>query len=147
MESASVEEIIANLRQKGVRITPQRKDMLTYLVHATHHPTADDIYRELSSSYNQMSVATVYNNLKVFCAHGIIREMTYGDQASRFDFVTSDHYHVKCQECGRIEDLYYPKMNAIEEEASKLTGFQIFHHRLELYGLCPTCQKAKTSTQ
>ena len=55
-----------------------------------------------------MSVATVYNNLRVFRGAGLIKELTYGDASSRFDFVTHDHYHIICDECGTIVDFHYP---------------------------------------
>lgn len=44
-----------------------------------------------------MSVATVYNNLRVFREVGLVKELTYGDASSRFDFVTNDHYHMICE--------------------------------------------------
>lgn len=49
-----------------------------------------------------MSVATVYNNLRVFRESGLVKELTYGDASSRFDFVTSDHYHAICENCGKL---------------------------------------------
>ena len=54
------------LKNTGVRITPQRHAILEYLVESMTHPTADDIYKALEGKFPNMSVATVYNNLRVF---------------------------------------------------------------------------------
>ena len=60
----SVQHALEQLKTTGVRITPQRHAILTYLVESMGHPTADDIYRALEPNFPSMSVATVYNNLK-----------------------------------------------------------------------------------
>ncbi len=61
-----LEESIASLRQAGVRITPQDKAYLRYLISSHTHPTADEIYQALSPDFPNISVATIYNNLEVF---------------------------------------------------------------------------------
>ena len=48
-----------------------------------------------------------------------------------------------CQKCGKIVDFHYPGLEDVEMAASKLTGFEINEHRLELYGLCPDCRQAQ----
>ena len=103
------------------------------------HPTADDIYKALEDKFPNMSVATVYNNLRVFREVGLVKELTYGDAASRFDFVTDDHYHMICEGCGKIVDFHYPGLNEVEQFASHVTGFEVNLHRLEVYGTCPDC--------
>src|SRR5688500_19990012 len=56
------------------------------------HPTADEIFKALSHNHKNMSVATVYNNLKLFKDTGLVTELTYDDESSRFDFKTTTHY-------------------------------------------------------
>ncbi|MGL4819395.1 MAG: peroxide-responsive transcriptional repressor PerR [Bacilli bacterium] len=136
-------EAIEKLKENGVRITPQRQAILEFIISAKSHPTADEIYRALESRFPSMSVATVYNNLKVFKELHLVKELTYGDASSRFDFITHDHYHVICEVCDRIVDFTYPALNEIESLASHMTGFEVTSHRLELYGVCPDCQAQK----
>ena len=93
-----LEESIAALRRAGVRITPQRQAIIRYLIASHSHPTADEIYQALSPDFPNISVATIYNNLRVFKSIGIVKELTYGDASSRFDFNTHNHYHVICEE-------------------------------------------------
>lgn len=133
------EQALDKLKMTGVRMTPQRHAILAYLLDTMTHPTADDIYRALEDRFPSMSVATVYNNLKVFIEAGLVRELTYGDDSSRFDSDMSDHYHATCESCGKIVDFDYPTLQDVEWNAAKQTGFQVKGHRLEVYGLCPDC--------
>ncbi|WP_335872508.1 peroxide-responsive transcriptional repressor PerR [Bacillus sp. 2205SS5-2] len=145
MSSLQLTEAIDTLKGTGVRITPQRHAILEYLIQSMSHPTADDIYKALEGKFPNMSVATVYNNLRVFREVGLVKELTYGDSSSRFDFVTTEHYHAICEGCGNIVDFHYPGLNEVEDLASHVTDFIVSHHRLEIYGLCPTCQNTKKS--
>ncbi|HCY7470630.1 TPA: peroxide-responsive transcriptional repressor PerR [Staphylococcus aureus] len=135
-----LEESIASLRQAGIRITPQRQAILRYLISSHTHPTADEIYQALSPDFPNISVATIYNNLRVFKDIGIVKELTYGDSSSRFDFNTHNHYHIICEQCGKIVDFQYPQLNEIERLAQHMTDFVVTHHRMEIYGVCKECQ-------
>src|SRR5690625_3079716 len=131
------------LKASGVRITPQRHAVLEYLLNSMTHPTADEIYKALEDKFPNMSVATVYNNLRILREIGLVRELTYGDDSSRFDSNMNDHYHIICEDCGKIVDFHYPTLDEIESLAEKVSGFHISHHRMELYGKCEDCSKIK----
>lgn len=141
MSPNQLKEALDTLKVSGVRITPQRHAILEYLINSIAHPTADEIYKALEGKFPNMSVATVYNNLRVFKDVGLVKELTYGDSSSRFDFTTHDHYHAICESCGKIVDFQYPGLDEVEQFASHVTGFKVSHHRLEVYGLCPDCAK------
>lgn len=133
-------EAVEKLKATGVRMTPQRHAILEYLLSSMSHPTADEIYKALEKDFPNMSVATIYNNLRLFKEAGLVRELTYGDASSRFDANMSDHYHIICRRCGKITDFKYPPLIEVEEEAARKTGFQVDSHRMEVYGLCADCQ-------
>lgn len=147
MSEAQLKDALETLKSTGVRITPQRHAILEFMIHSTSHPTADDIYRALEKAFPNMSVATVYNNLRVFKKAGLVKELTYGDSSSRFDFVTHDHYHMICNECGKIVDFHYPGLDEVEHLASHVTGFQVDYHRLEIYGTCRDCYSESAKAQ
>ncbi|MGM8213734.1 peroxide-responsive transcriptional repressor PerR [Virgibacillus sp. W0430] len=136
-----LQSAIETLKESGVRITPQRHAVLEFLLTSLNHPTADEIYKALENKFPNMSVATVYNNLRILREIGLVRELTYGDSSSRFDSNTEDHYHIICSECEKIVDFHYPSLNEVESLAEQITGFEVSHHRLELYGKCPECKK------
>jgi Fur family transcriptional regulator, peroxide stress response regulator len=141
---AQVEFALEKLKSTGVRMTPQRHAILSYLIQTKSHPTADDIYRSLESRFPSMSVATVYNNLKVFVESGLVREMKFGDASSRYDADMHDHYHAICVSCGKIADFEHTPIEGVEEAATEKTGFLIQGHRLEVHGLCPECGHTMT---
>lgn len=149
---ARFQEAVEALRARGIRMTPQRHAILAYMLKTRSHPTADEIYKALSPGFPSMSVATVYNNLKLFKEVGLVRELTFGDQASRFDGQLHDHYHVVCVVCGRIEDVEYPAdgrlpVALLRQEVLRQTGFRPLEHRFEVYGICSDCQKAGRSPE
>lgn len=135
-----LEKALTKLKSTGVRMTPQRHAILSYLLSTKSHPTVDEIYKALEPKFPSMSVATVYNNLKVFLDSGLVRELTYGDGASRFDADMSEHYHAICEHCGKIVDFEYDKLDDVEQIAEKQTNFKVTRHRMEVYGLCSACR-------
>ncbi|MDE5414883.1 MULTISPECIES: peroxide-responsive transcriptional repressor PerR [Alkalihalobacterium] len=144
MAKHRLQEAIDSLKTTKVRMTPQRHAILEYLYESMTHPTADDIYKALEGRFPNMSVATVYNNLRMFKEVGIVKELTYGDSSSRFDCVTTDHYHVICTDCGKIVDFHYPGLDEVETLAEHVTNFDVSNHRMEIYGVCPDCKKKST---
>lgn len=140
MVEDNIQKALDTLKQEGIRITPQRHAVLEFLLESKTHPTADDIYKALEPKFPNMSVATVYNNLRVLRKAGLVRELTYGDDSSRFDCNMTEHYHIMCEDCGKIVDFHYPSLDEVESLAEKVTGFDVSHHRMELYGKCDACK-------
>lgn len=138
------EQALDKLKNTGVRMTPQRHAILSHLLDSIAHPSADDIYKALVPRFPSMSVATVYNNLRVFVDSGLVKELTYGDASSRYDANTSNHYHAQCRVCGKIVDFFYPNLAEIEASAAMETGFQVEGHRVEVYGTCKDCSGTST---
>src|SRR5690625_5462584 len=120
MADGKLQKAVDTLKRSGVRITPQRHAVLEYLLTSMSHPTADDIYKALEKKFPNMSVATVYNNLRILREIGLVRELTYGDDSSRFDSNMQDHYHIICESCGKIVDFHYPTLDEIESLAEKV---------------------------
>lgn len=144
--TSKLERALAKLKSTGVRMTPQRHAILSYLLSTDAHPTVDEIYRALEEQFPNMSVATVYNNLKVFLDSGLVRELTYGDGASRFDADMSEHYHAICEQCGKIVDFEYHSLDDIENVAEQQTSFKVKRHRMEVYGLCDECANSPVNS-
>ena len=140
MTHSMLADSINKLKNERIRITPQRIAILEYLYESDAHPTADEIYQALADRFPSMSAATVYNNLHLFIKLGFVKELTYGDASSRFDFTNTHHYHAICEKCGAVVDLYYPVLDDVEMVAQSLIGFEVTSHRMEVYGICPECQ-------
>lgn len=140
---AIVRDSLNKLRNEKIRITPQREAILHYMAESDTHPTAEEIYRALHADFPNMSQATVYNNLHLFSKIGFVKELSHRDTSSRFDFTNTQHYHAICEKCGVVVDLYYPVLDDIDEVAHSLIGFEVSHHKMEVYGSCPDCLKSE----
>jgi len=132
-------EILGQLKEKGVRFTPQRQAILEYLLGTDAHPTAEEIYLYVRAKFPGVSLGTIYNTLNMLKEHGYVLELSYGDMSSRFDGNPRNHYHIVCTSCGKVIDFHRPLLK-MEEEASLNSGFEVVGHRLEFYGVCPQCQ-------
>ena len=140
-EEERVEEVLQSLRAKGIRITYTRRAVLSYLVASHEHPSAEKIYRDLLPQFPSMSLATVYNNIKVLIDEGVVSEIKVrNDTTTYFDFIGHDHLNVVCEKCGRIADVDI-EVPDLREEAASQSGYQITKTQMTVYGICSECQK------
>lgn len=127
----------------ALRITKQRQLILDELCKLTSHPTADELYYLLRKKMPRISLGTVYRNLEILSDQGLIQKLDIGGTQKRFDGNATNHYHVRCVKCSRIDDLDIPVHKNFENDATKVTDFQILRHRLEFSGICPDCKPTK----
>jgi len=121
--------------------TKQRDTILRVLKGTKSHPTADWIYSEVRKEIPNISLGTVYRNLRLLSERGDILEIDLGGKLSRYDAYTENHYHFQCDKCGRVFDLNEAVNKDMDEKVAQDTGFWVTHHRLEFHGLCKDCQK------
>ncbi|WP_084030312.1 Fur family transcriptional regulator [Atopobacter phocae] len=131
------------LRDKGVRITEQRKAVIQALLSSKTHPTAIQLHEMLLETYPTMSLATVYNNLNTLIDYDLIIELQSNDGSTHYDYYHNNepHYHAICSSCGKIVDFKYPVLSDVELVAQRVTGFQKTSHQMEIHGICPECQE------
>ncbi len=123
------------------RKTRQREAILKILRDTTSHPTADWIYSEVRKDIPNISLGTVYRNLRLLRESGEVSGIDLGGSSSRFDGNSAYHYHFRCERCGRIFDVDEPVDARINERIARKTGFKISGHWLDFRGLCKECQK------
>jgi len=125
---------------KTSRMTKQKRLILEILRGTRVHPTADWVYQQARQVIPDISLGTVYRNLRLLCEAGEIMELSFGSTFSRFDGNPLNHYHFVCRQCGRIYDLDLPLREELEDEVRR-AGYEVEHHRLEFYGRCPECAR------
>jgi len=128
-----------------LRMTQQRQVILEELRKVTTHPTADEICQVVRQQMPHISLATVYRNLDILAANGLIQKLELAGHQKRFDGDAEEHLHVRCHSCGRIADLPAKPIDVPLEEIQQVTDFKITGHRVEFLGLCPECSKADKS--
>ena len=128
--------VIAPPRRK----TQQRDLILHELRRLTSHPTAAELYEIVRRRLPHISLGTVYRNLHQLAEIGQIRKLEAGSGSTRFDGNMLPHYHVRCQQCGRVDDLPFVPADVVRDDVGALCGYQILRCHLEFIGLCPGCR-------
>ncbi|MGL4451674.1 MAG: Fur family transcriptional regulator [Sarcina sp.] len=134
-----MDNITKIFKEKKLKLTPQRIAVYKYLQSTYDHPSAEVIYNALQKDYPTMSLATVYKALKTLVEVELINEFNVGEGNFRYDSNLSDHAHVQCINCSKVEDFHGIDLNALDREAEKLSNFKILNRKLFFYGICDTC--------
>ena len=119
------------------RLTKQRLAILNYLKNTKKHPSADKVYLTLKSQIPNLSLATVYRNLKYFQKIGLIEDIGANQKTARFDGDNSRHFHFICDQCGKIDDIF--DLNLLNLALMKTKYPLINKVNLNIYGLCLKC--------
>jgi Fur family peroxide stress response transcriptional regulator len=143
VERSDLNAAMEKLEFQNIRLTPQRYAVLEHVYATQGHLTVDDIYKSLASKYRNLSIATVYNNLKVFKRLGLVNEIAVGDSCRRYEAAAAEHYHISCTSCGVLVDVELLELTTLKAHVEKATGFVI--EKAEMQGICPQCLKIKHS--
>lgn len=127
----------------GYRNTTQRAIILAEVEQAEGHLTAGEIFERVRRRYPSIAYGTVYRTLHLLAEHDLIQELTFADQASRFDKRVDRHDHVHCSACGAIADVDVPFTLMAKHIAEEQSGFDIDHHHTVFVGICPDCRSGQ----
>lgn len=114
----------------------QRERMLGLLGQTEIHPTADWLYQKLKKEFPSLSMGTVYRNLTILVEQQLIRKLPFGSTHDRYEVNRNPHYHLVCEKCVRVEDFNMPQYTEINDQAQKMSSFNISRHRIDFFGLC-----------
>jgi Fur family peroxide stress response transcriptional regulator len=133
-----------HLRESGLRLTPQRRALISVLDGNTTHPTADEVAQAVQLITPGVSTSTVYKALHEFAELGLLRELDTSG-AMRFDPDTSEHAHLTCRQCGSVVDVQVPATALASIRASAPgTGVTV---DVMLHGTCSTCTNTATAVE
>jgi Fur family transcriptional regulator, peroxide stress response regulator len=131
------EAIKLSLENGGLRCTPQRYSVMSFLLEHAGHPTAAEIFEGVNRLDPRSSRATTYNNLRDLVQAGLVREVAVEGRAARFDAKGLRHHHFICDRCGSVEDLEWYDL---PKPASASIGQRILREcELIVRGLCTKC--------
>jgi len=139
------QQLIATLHQKGCKVTPQRIAICRFLLSSKDHPTADQVYQVVKKTYPTISLATVYQTLRLLIQIGLLQELESTDRTSRYDSNTSPHINIICKKCGKVQDYETENIRKLWFQIIKDLGFQPIGQRLDIYRYCEQCQAEKSS--
>lgn len=130
---------INKLREKGVKITPQRQIIIdAFLSSKDKHLSAEDIYAEIIKTFPGLSLDTVYRNLAIMKETGILVELKLGERRLRYEMNSNTHHHhLICTRCGLAQEIDYCPLEYLDSKLLK--GFKIKDHSFKIFGLCEKC--------
>ena len=122
------------LRRQGVRITRQRSAILGIISETEDHPDALEIFRRAVAVDPSISLSTVYRTMKLLGDMGAIHRHAFEGGPSRFEHAADHHDHLIDIETGDVIEFKSDRIEELQNEIARSLGYDIVHHRLELYG-------------
>jgi Fur family ferric uptake transcriptional regulator len=140
----------SHLRRAGLKITVPRLKILEILAsNPARHMSAEDVYRRLLDSNEDIGLATVYRVLTQFESAGLVTRHHFEGGTAVFELNEGEHHdHIVCTDCGRVEEFTDESIEGKQREIAARLGFEINDHSLILHGHCvrPDCpHRAKTT--
>jgi Fur family transcriptional regulator, peroxide stress response regulator len=136
--TVSSDQIVRILKDRGLRVTPQRFALYRNLLDRQDHPTVDRLLLDLNAQGPVSSQATVYSSLQALQAAGLIREVRIEANVGRYDANVSPHHHFCCNTCGSITDIPWQAFGQLDFQKISAT-FQAETYEVVVRGQCNIC--------
>ena len=134
--------MVEKLRSKARKLTGPRQAILELLSRQSHPLSNKEIFLGLAPG--QCDLATVYRSMHLLETMGLVKRYELGDGLARFELAREGkdghHHHLVCVRCSGVIELDECFMREVEERIAARNGFKAITHRLEFFGVCPTCQ-------
>jgi Fur family ferric uptake transcriptional regulator len=133
-----------SLRERGVRLTRQRRLLLDLIDQSGLHLDAESLFQMAKEKDSKLNRVTVYRTLKMLKESGLVDELDLahfkGDQHFYETRLKQEHAHIICLRCGRVEEFFGEELQHVREQVQSQFGFQIMFARTEVGGYCSHCQ-------
>ncbi len=138
------QEITAQLRELGVRVTPQRLAIAEAVVNSTDHPSVQQIFERVQDHFPSITLATIYSTLDVLERSRLIQELPF-PQYSRYESNLEPHVNLVCIKCDNVSDATVGQelVTRLKSQISNFSSFQVAWQRVDFHGLCSSCATAR----
>ena len=127
--------IESKCKQKGVRLTDQRKLIAKVMSESENHPDVDELHKKVSKFDSKISIATVYRTVKLFEEAGIVSKHDFKGNKSRYEQAPEEHHdHLIDINSGEITEFVNEEIEKLQKQVAEKLGYKLVDHRLELYG-------------
>ncbi len=128
-------------KARGLRITHQRTEIFKALIQHSDHPTTEGIFHQVRKRLKTISLDTVYRTIATFEEYGLVNKVHHIDNTTRIDHNLSNHHHLVCSRCKKIEDFYWPDFDRMIPPKSISNWGEIGVKHVVIDGLCSSCAK------
>ncbi len=130
---ATIEE---RCKQKGVKLTDQRKLIAQAMSNSHDHPDVDELYKRVSKIDSKISIATVYRTVKLFEEIGILTKHDFKGGKARYEEQPESHHdHLIDVKSGKIIEFVDEEIEKLQKIVAEKLGYKLIDHKLELYGV------------
>jgi Fur family ferric uptake transcriptional regulator len=137
-----------SLREKGVRLTRQRRLLLELIDRSGRHLDADSLYQMAREKDPKLNRVTVYRTLRMLKEGGLVDELDLahfeGEKHYYETRMKQEHAHVICLRCGRVEEFFGEPLQALRAQVQTQFGFEITFARTEVGGYCSHCRALRS---
>lgn len=131
------------LREKGFRITRQRKLILDVVRRQNCHLSADEIYRIVAQQHPTIDRATVYRTLNWLHDMGLVRTLDGGSDRQLFEYATTHpHHHLICKQCGVEVEIDNHVIECLQAHIREHYDFDADPEHVAIFGRCAKCRHA-----
>ena len=132
------------LRDKGYKLTGQRRIIIEAFEECPAHYTAQEIFEKVKAHNPNINFSTVYRNLELLCNIGVIKKLHISSGISHFELAHDEHHHhVICLKCGDMQCIDICPYGELQISELDELGFEPVEHKFEIYGYCKKCSKNK----
>ncbi len=133
----------SELRKAGLKVTLPRMKILDILesTGSVRHQSAEDVYKALLDSGEDIGLATVYRVLTQFESAGLVKRHHFEGGHSVFELNQGSHHdHILCVKCGRVDEFMDETIEQRQKDIAKELGYEMTDHCLYMYGICSKCR-------
>jgi len=133
----------SDLKKVGLKATLPRLKILELLeLDESRHMSAEDVYKKLLATGEDVGLATVYRVLTQFESAGLVSRHHFDGGHSVFELNQGKHHdHLVCVQCGKVEEFLEETIEKCQHKVAEKLGYKMTDHSLYIYGICPKCQQ------
>lgn len=132
-----LQQLRNRLKEKGLKVTPQRIAVYEALVKLVDHPSADSVAEEVRKHHPNIATGTVYKVLDTFARHNLIKKVKTEKDIMRYDAIMDQHHHIYCEDSERIEDYFDSELDTLLMQYFKdkrIAEFKISEIKTQIVG-------------
>lgn len=139
MAEVTTEELVDDLRRRGVRITAPRRAVLEALVEAGSHVTADALHERVQARHPDVSHSSIYRTMDLLADVGVVTHVHLGHGPAEYHLAEEAHSHLVCNGCGGVTEVDRSVSDPFADAVAERFGFRLDLRHFALTGWCRDC--------